>query len=222
MATSLARLRTVVRREGAAGTVRHATLRLRQRFYVKEAHKWYEWPIADAPVGDGVPEGMSLVRADAASAVIAEEMQGSPEEMADLLRAGHDLWIVRDGDRCAFSCWTFNHRTPVLAARGGWMELPDGAVCLEDSATDPGYRGRGIAPAAWRDIARKLRGEGARTIVTKIATDNVPSQKAVAKVGFREIGTMRLDRVLMRSRLEFANVVPAAPTMAALVESLLR
>lgn len=220
MAGPVARLRDVVEREGAPVAARRAASRLRRRLYVDEAHRWYELQLAEPPPGDGLTDGLRLVKAGEAEAALAVDLQGPVEGTVALLRHGADLWLVCEGERCAFSCWTFHRSTPVLAAPDGWLALPEGVVCLEDSATDPAYRGRGIAPAAWREIARTLRAEGTRAIVTKIAVDNVPSQRAVAKVGFREIGTMRLRGCPTRSRPRVEDVEPPSPTMAALAAGL--
>lgn len=217
---SVEKARSVIAREGPIGAVRLAVVRLGKRALIDETHRWYALSLDPAPVGDGLSGDLRLVRAQQGDAALAVEMQGPVDGMVELLLAGHDLWLVCERDTCAFSCWTFHRSTPVLAARGGWMRLPDGVVCLEDSATSPDHRGRGIAPAAWREIGRTLRAEGARTIVTKVATDNVPSQRAVTKAGFREIGTMRLRRFATRRRMEVTELDPAEPTMALLAESL--
>ena len=86
----------------------------------------------------------------------------SPVEARVRIDAGHDLWIVLEGDRPLFSCWIFRGRTPTIAAPGGQLPLPADTVCLEDSVTVAAARGRGIAPAAWAAIADALAAGGAR------------------------------------------------------------
>ncbi len=80
----------------------------------------------------------------------------------------------------------------MLAAPGGWLELPADTVVLEDSATTPRARGRGIAPGAWTAIADSLRDEGLVHMITKVGVENEASRKAVAKAGFRDVGVMRM------------------------------
>ena len=65
-------------------------------------------------------------------------------------------------------------------------------MCLEDSATSPRARGRGVAPGAWTGIADSVRDEGLEHMITKVGVENAPSRKAVTKAGFRELGVMRL------------------------------
>ncbi len=124
-----------------------------------------------------------------------------------------------EGQTAAFSCWVFHGRAPVLAARGGWLALPPGVVCLEDSVTNPDYRGRGIAPAAWGGIAATLHARGLTSLITKVAVDNAPSRKACLKAGFVEVGTMRLTRVGPRYRVVVEDPSGATgPLLAAALE----
>jgi L-amino acid N-acyltransferase YncA len=83
----------------------------------------------------------------------------------------------------------------MLSAPGGMLRLPLGAVCVEDSVTAPGNRGRGVAPGALRTLAAELQRQGATSLLTKIDETNTPSRRAAAKIGFKEIGTMHFRRV---------------------------
>lgn len=110
------------------------------------------------------------------------------------MRAGGTPWLTLEGGRVAFGCWTFAGRAPVLGVRGGRVELPGHSVLLEDSQTVPDFRGRGVAPATWSEIADRLADRGVRGMYTKVDVENIPSTKAVLKAGFREVGRMRLVR----------------------------
>jgi RimJ/RimL family protein N-acetyltransferase len=81
-----------------------------------------------------------------------------------------------------------------FSPRQGVLSLPQEIVCLDDSVTAEDYRGKSIAPAAWSGIADTLERTGVRSIVTKIEESNLPSRKAVSKVGFEEIATMCFRR----------------------------
>ncbi len=68
--------------------------------------------------------------------------------------------------------------------------LPRGAFLLESDEfyivacfTRAGYRGRGIYPAALRDICRRLGAEGYRRGYVDVATYNAPSIRGIAKAG---------------------------------------
>ena len=82
-------------------------------------------------------------------------------------------------------------------------------VCLEGVVTDPGYRGRGIAPAAWSMIARSLQDEGIRTIAMKVEEANQSMRRAVMKAGFHEMAITDFRRVAGITRV---HVVPAGTT----------
>ena len=113
----------------------------------------------------------------------AVEMGQRIEEVRARRAAGNDLWLAEDDGGPLFRCWIYRGRAPVLAAPGGWLELPADTVVLEDSATTPRARGRGIAPGAWTAIADSLRDEGLAHMITKVGVENEASRRAVARRG---------------------------------------
>ena len=130
----------------------------------------------------------------------AVEMGQRIDEIRARRAAGNDLWLAEDDGGPLFRCWIYRRRAPVLAAPGGWLELPADTVVLEDSATTPRARGRGIAPGAWTAIADSLRDEGLVHMITKVGVENEASRKAVAKAGFRDVGVMRMVKTGPRKR----------------------
>jgi RimJ/RimL family protein N-acetyltransferase len=94
---------------------------------------------------------------------------------------------------------------PTVAARSGWKDLPANTVCFEGVMTDSGYRGRGIAPAAWSLIAQSLKEEGIRTIAMKVEETNRSMRRAVQKAGFHEMAITDFRQVAGFSRV---HVVP--------------
>lgn len=189
-----------VRRHGFRGLARIAAVRLRRPVYWRETFIWYELDLdgysGDLPLADGY----ELVRADEGSLDLAAVTGKKPELVRRTLAEGHDLWIVRAaaGD-AAFSCWVYRGRAPEIAAQKGWFDLPAGVLCLEDSVTVAEHRGKGIAPAAWSAVAKVLAGEGAASMVTRVAEDNGASRHACRKAGFEEIGEMEFKRTWPRS-----------------------
>ena len=114
--------------------------------------------------------------------------------------------MVRDNQRAVFCCWVFRKRMPTVAARGGWKDLPPKTVCLEGVVTDAGYRGRGIAPAAWSLIAQNLKGDGIQTIAIKVEEKNRSMRRAVQKAGFREMAITDFRQVAGMSRVQVLPV----------------
>ena len=200
-ASLIERGRASLRGRGALGALKHVARRVRDRLYWHETFIWYELRL-DAPgVGERkLPDGLELVRATEQDLALAGQTGKQPGEVVEVLSGGHDLWLVRDGDHAAFSCWIYRGSAPQINAHGGWFDLPPGVVCLEDSVTNSDFRGKGVAPAAWSQLARILAEEGLATMVTRVRDDNAPSRKACLKAGFEEIGVMDFRRVLRRRR----------------------
>lgn len=165
-----------VRLRGLRGALAQAWLMAWSGVVLKETHIWYELdPTSERPRRVLEP-GLVLRRAE--------------------VEEGNDRWLVLDDrDRPLFSCWIFRRRAPAVAAPQGQIELAHRMVCLEDSVTAPLARGRGVAPAAWSAIADELAGEGVRRMITKVRVDNLPSRKAVEKVGFEGVALMHFKRI---------------------------
>jgi GNAT superfamily N-acetyltransferase len=197
------RLRRPLRRHGVRGVARIAGSMLADRLYLQEEFVWYELELAAATPRE-LPAGMELVRVIEADIDLAEQTGKGHYSGVRLMRAGHDLWVVREGDRGAFSCWTYRGSAPVVGAPRGWLQLPEQTICLEDSVTMPDFRGKGVAPAAWAGICAALLEEGCTRMITKVHVENAPSRKACLKAGFEEVGEMRFSRVGPREKVSFS------------------
>lgn len=197
-----------VRSNGVGAAARHSLGLARAQLYLVEEHVWYQLdPAAERPRRE-LPDDVQLVRAGDEQLDGGVEMGQHIKEIRKRRAAGNDLWLALDDDGALFRCWIYRDRTPVLAAPRGWLELPADTVVLEDSATAPRARGRGIAPGAWTGIADSLRDEGIVHMLTKVGVENEPSRKAVAKAGFREIGVMKLVKAGPRKRTTMESPEP--------------
>lgn len=149
----------------------------------------YEWrrlslpdALREMPLGDDVElrrcghQDLNLY----SQLATADNLTAAPAWLDD----GDELYLVVSGERVAFACWIFPERMPMGEARGGWLHPPPGAVLLEHSVTSPDFRGRGMAPGAWSAVTTQLRDRGVETVMTKIESDNVAVDRALAKVGF--------------------------------------
>jgi hypothetical protein len=171
-----------------------------------------------------MPEGFELRKGDVADAEHLEGIPGQPgpNGAEQRLQDGAELYLIVEsatGAR-AFACWIFHGHTPVAAARGGRLSLPDDVVCLEDSGANSDFRGRGLAPAGWTAIADDLGANGFATIVTKVGEENAPSRKAVLKAGFEEGALMRVRRTGFVSHVAMSPL--HATSVQFLIESLAR
>jgi hypothetical protein len=197
-----------VRSDGLGAVARRSAEVVRSHLYLVEEHVWYQLDLSGDRPRRELPEEVRLVRAGDHELGGAVEMGQRIEEVRQRRAAGNDLWLALDDGGPLFRCWIYRRRAPVLAAPGGWLKLPDGTVVLEDSATTPRARGRGIAPGAWTGIADSLRAEGLAHMLTKVGVDNEASRRAVQKAGFREIGVMRLVKAGPRKRTTVESPEP--------------
>lgn len=206
----------MVARHGLREAGRKAVRAARKGIRLREEHVWYELQLAAEAAAPALPAGATLVEASGADVDLLDELPSvSPEAARKLRVRGSRLFLVLEERRPLFACWIHTGATPALAAPGGWLPLPDGTVCLEDSVTAPAARGRGIAPAAWSELAHRLAAEGAAAMITKVEVVNAASRKAVEKAGFREFARMRLSRVVGRSTVELEGGSPLAADLRA-------
>lgn len=187
------RLRRAVRRDGLLVTARRAAREA-------EVSTWFEVALDDRP-RLALREGLLALAANDEhftrfNAIGARNVATARER----LQAGGRPWLVLIDEQPAFGCWLFGGRTPINSMPGEWLALPDGVHCLEDSVTAPEFRGRGLAPGAWSVLFDRLQGEGATSVITNVLDSNVPSTRAVLKVGFQPVASMRYVRLGPRSR----------------------
>jgi len=187
----------MVRARGLRGALGWAWQMARSRVLLNESHIWYELDLTSERPRRVLEPGLVRRRGGVGDVSVLAELNTVHGETAlRRLEDGNDLWLVfDDGDTPLFSCWIFRRRAPAIAAPHGGIELAPGMVGLEDSVTAPAARGRGIAPAAWSAIADDLADEGMRLLITKVSVDNIPSRKAVEKVGFEGVALMHFKRV---------------------------
>lgn len=197
-----------VRSDGVGAAARHSIDLARSHLYLVEEHVWYELDVDGERPRRELPDEVRLLKAGDDRLGGAVEMGQRIDEVRARRAAGNDLWLAEDDGGPLFRCWIYRERAPVLAAPGGWLELPADTVVLEDSATTPRARGRGIAPGAWTAIADSLRDEGLVHMITKVGVENEASRKAVAKAGFREIGVMRMVKAGPRKRTTVDGATP--------------
>ena len=198
------------RSDGMAAVAKRSLKRAACHVYLAEAHVWYQLDLArTARAERSRTRSGSCAPATTSSAAPSRWASGI-EEVRQRRAQGNDLWLAADDGGPLFRCWIYRRRAPVLAAPGGWLELPQDSVCLEDSATTARARGRGIAPGAWTAIADSLEAEGVARMITKVGVDNEASRRAVVKSGFREVGVMRLVKTGPRKRTSFDAPSPAA------------
>lgn len=203
----LSRTRRGLHRHGVAGCFRRAGSLARQQLYVHEAHRWYQLDIDWPRPTSRLPEGLRLHQAAYEELSLIEQLPTiGIEEARSRHRAGASLWMTLEGEppetRPVFACWTFFDRMPVMAAPGGWLQLPDRTAGLEDSVTAPTDRGRSIGGPSVFAVFDRLAESGIRRVITKIAEDNGPARHVAEKIGFKEIAGMEFTKLGSRRRVD--------------------
>ncbi len=189
------RSRTALERYGVSGAINRATKRATSHVSVSESHLWYALDLSGEPSHRPLEQGLTLrLGATADLRRLSEVQTNSVAEMGARLDAGNRLWLVLDGEQPLFATWIFSGSAPVMAAAGGELALAQDTVCMEDSESAPAARGRGVAPAAFGEIAALLASEGRRWLITKVATANAPARRAVEKSGYEAVATMYFRR----------------------------
>jgi RimJ/RimL family protein N-acetyltransferase len=202
----LTRLRRAVRRYGVAGAARRLLALATETVYLRQEHVWYELDLHGERPRRELDPDFTLLCAGPEDIPLLDELWAIDHAEAERrLQSGGTLWLVLERRRPAFSCWTFRDKTPIRAAQKGWLDLPAGVACLEESMTAAAYRGRSIAPAAWTLIADRLASQQLSRLVTTIEEENAASRTAVAKVGFVEIGRAETVKTGNRVRVHLKS-----------------
>jgi hypothetical protein len=190
------------RRYGLKATISTILTFARQSIYLNETHVWYELSLGtDRPRVGRLP-GLSLIQASVRDLPLLDQLPSiDPYEARRRMEAGHDLYLVLKGQQPVFACWVFHGSVPVIAAQQGHIALPPEIVVFEDSVSSLAYRSRGIGIAAWPKIADRLEQTAATTILTKVEENNMAARRAFLKSGFREIATIRFQRIGSWKRL---------------------
>ena len=83
-------------------------------------------------------------------------------------------------------------------------------VLLEGAYTFTGARGQGVMADGMWQLLDRARTDGARTAITYVAQDNIPSLRGCANVGFRPDHVRRHARRAGRTRSAFDRLDPEA------------
>lgn len=200
------RLRTSYERRGGWATVAEAALRARHSVWPHEAHVWYRLDLRQRCAQQSLPAGLVLQRGGPEELWALRQFESIGEADArGRLERGATWYLVQDERGTPyFSCWLLRREAPVLAVRGGELVVPADMVVLEDSVTAAAARGKGVAPAAWSQIAADAG--GAEAMVTKVAVENTASRRAVTKAGFVPFAVVGFRRRTLARRTTVAPV----------------
>jgi ribosomal protein S18 acetylase RimI-like enzyme len=90
------------------------------------------------------------------------------------------------------------------------LHLLPGEAYIWDCVTLPAFRRNGLYSALLSYIAAQLRQEGLRRVWIGTDQDNLPSQRGIARAGFRHVADLLIERVLAM-RLAWVQGRPGVP-----------
>lgn len=201
------RLGAAIDERGLAGTARTAARIVQHAAHQDEVSTWFEVVLDRDRPRVPLAEGELLPAVDDATFGLFNAIGSQSAEVARARRAaGGEPWVLLVDGEPAFCCWLYAGRSPINSMPGEWLNLPAGVRTLEDSITAPGFRGRGLAGGVWTALFDELEKQGVRSVVTNVLDSNIPSTKAVLKVGFAPVASMRYVRVGPWSRQQLTAV----------------
>ncbi|HEY7358958.1 MAG TPA: GNAT family N-acetyltransferase [Ktedonobacterales bacterium] len=134
-----------------------------------------------------------FARVDAEAAPALAQAMGLAEAAPVLERFArqcrcYGAWV--DGTLAAYGWVTFDEEQ--IGELGLRVRLPPGEAYIWNCATLPAYRGQHLYPALLTYISRELRREGFQRILIGADSDNLPSQKGMARAGFQPVADILL------------------------------
>ena len=122
-----------------------------------------------------------------------------------LLEAGFGTCFVAvtAQDKPCYMQWLFGqHDNDKVQSyfSGAFPLLTAGEALLESAFTPVAFRGKRIMPAAMARIAERAADLGARSVITFVGVDNIPSLKGCAGAGFRPYARCTQEWRLFRCR----------------------
>jgi hypothetical protein len=111
-------------------------------------------------------------------------------------------WIEVDGRLASFGFSTPWEGAWRLSEARSSIDVPTGSVCLTTFETLPDLRGHRLYQSVLTAMLLEHFGRGARRAYIWCRRDNLPSYRAITRVGFRETAIHRYRRLLGLARLQ--------------------
>ncbi len=143
-----------------------------------------------------------FARVDAEAALMLAQAMGLADpapvlERFTRQRRCYGAWV--DGALVTYGWVTFDEER--IGELGLWVRLSPGEAYIWDCATLPAYRGQNLYPALLAYISKELRREGFQRILIGADTDNLLSQKGMARAGFQQVADILLAPTQTRSQM---------------------
>jgi hypothetical protein len=165
-------------------------------------------PLAKIPIR--VREATAADRAQIRTLI--GELSGSDRSTRErflALRIGTCYVAVDDQEQVCYMQWLVGpEHNRLLSAHTKLPRLQEGESLLENAFTPAAFRGRGIMSCAMAQIAERARELPARSVITVVSEENIPSLKGCLRAGF-EPYMLKLDGWLALRHLVRYTDLPA-------------
>ena len=119
-------------------------------------------------------------------AAMTGEGESAAANAARLMANGRRCYAGRvEGALAAYGWLSFDHED--IGEQGLRLKLPPGDAYVWNCVTAPAYRRRGVYSGLLAHIAVEMRAEGLRRLWIGADASNLPSQKGMARAGFRPV-----------------------------------
>jgi RimJ/RimL family protein N-acetyltransferase len=123
------------------------------------------------------------------------------QSCAERFARGEVLFSILVDHTLAHYGWLiFPARSIVIPEVDQIYQLPAGAAYLYDFYTHPAFRNRGMYQASLRQILAHLQSQGCSAAYIGVAPSNVPSCRAIEKLGFQAAATLGYRRIATNVR----------------------
>jgi len=113
-----------------------------------------------------------------------------PDPTHEALARGDRCYAVLDGDRLASYGWYATR--PLIVAAGLYLDFDPAHAYMHTGYTHGDYRGERLHGIGMARALETLTGEGSRGLVSCVDTDNLPSLRSCARMGYRHFGVLRI------------------------------
>ena len=127
-------------------------------------------------------------------------------EIEKRFERGNRCFVAQIGAKVVHYTWVSFHKE-YLPSINKWIELADDEAYIYNVRTLSDFRGQGIFPFVLDRLCEQLKTDGYKKILASVQSDNVPSQKAFEKAGFKKSKEISYFKVFWHKRYDYEDFI---------------
>ncbi len=127
---------------------------------------------------------------------LAQAMNQEPRAVLQRFEAGRECYAFRDSKSTLAAYAWVSFEEEEIGEMQLRIQLRPGEAYIWDCATLPAFRQQHLYASLLVRVTAELRAQGFCRVWIGTAQDNVPSQKGVARAGFRPVADLVVERVI--------------------------